>query len=91
MQQALTSLRGRVTVVAIAHRLSTIRAADDIVVLTNSGGRSAFGNVGATTRRGAELSLDWESAYALRFSGLTPNQRRFLQPDAAALPARTAY
>ena len=34
-----------------------------------------------------ELSLDWEAAYALRFSGLTPNQRRFLQPQAAALPA----
>ena len=34
-----------------------------------------------------ELALDWESAYALRFSGLTPNQRRYLQPDAAALPA----
>lgn len=34
-----------------------------------------------------ELSLDWESAYALRFSGLTPNQRRFLQPDASAIPA----
>ncbi len=34
-----------------------------------------------------ELALDWESAYALRFSGLTPNQRRFLQPHAAALPA----
>ncbi len=31
VQQALTGLRGRVTVVAIAHRLSTIRAADDIV------------------------------------------------------------
>lgn len=35
----------------------------------------------------SELALDWESAYALRFSGLTPNQRRFLQPHAAALPA----
>ncbi len=34
-----------------------------------------------------ELSLDWESAYALRFSGLTPNQRRYLQPDAGPLPA----
>jgi asparagine synthase (glutamine-hydrolysing) len=33
------------------------------------------------------LALDWESAYALRFSGLTPNQRRYLQPDAAVLPA----
>lgn len=35
----------------------------------------------------AELSLDWESAYALRFSGLTPNQRRFLQPAAGNVPA----
>ena len=34
-----------------------------------------------------ELSIDWESAYALRFSGLTPNQRRFLQPGVAHLPA----
>ncbi|MGH8802344.1 MAG: asparagine synthetase B family protein, partial [Casimicrobiaceae bacterium] len=34
-----------------------------------------------------ELALDWESAYALRFSGLTPNQRRFLQPAARAFPA----
>jgi asparagine synthase (glutamine-hydrolysing) len=34
-----------------------------------------------------ELSLDWESAYALRFSGLTPNQRRFLQPARTAWPA----
>ena len=35
----------------------------------------------------AELSLDWESAYAMRFSGLTPNQRRFLQPASGRLPA----
>ena len=35
----------------------------------------------------AELSLDWESAYAMRFSGLTPNQRRFLQPDVREFPA----
>jgi len=34
-----------------------------------------------------ELGLDWESAYALRFSGLTPNQRRFLQPGLAQWPA----
>jgi asparagine synthase (glutamine-hydrolysing) len=33
-----------------------------------------------------ELALDWESAYALRFSGLTPNQRRYLQPGTRALP-----
>ncbi len=35
----------------------------------------------------AELALDWESAYALRFSGLTPNQRSFLQPARDAFPA----
>jgi asparagine synthase (glutamine-hydrolysing) len=34
-----------------------------------------------------EVSLDWESAYAMRFSGLTPNQRRFLQPATGHLPA----
>jgi asparagine synthase (glutamine-hydrolysing) len=28
-----------------------------------------------------ELRLDWRSAYVLRFSGLRPRQRRFLQPD----------
>jgi len=33
-----------------------------------------------------ELAIDWESAYALRFSGLTPNQRRFLQPAREAWP-----
>ena len=33
VQQALTALHGRVTVLAIAHRLSTIRAADQIIVL----------------------------------------------------------
>ncbi|CAK0770428.1 asparagine synthase (glutamine-hydrolysing) [Gammaproteobacteria bacterium] len=28
-----------------------------------------------------ELSMTWDDAYALRFSGLTPNQRAWLQPD----------
>ena len=34
-----------------------------------------------------ELALDWESAYALRFSGLTPNQRMFLSPARERFPA----
>ncbi|MEP7330418.1 MAG: asparagine synthase C-terminal domain-containing protein, partial [Betaproteobacteria bacterium] len=34
-----------------------------------------------------ELSLSWEDAYALRFSGLTPNQRRLLQPMLPVVPA----
>jgi ATP-binding cassette subfamily B protein/ATP-binding cassette subfamily C protein/ATP-binding cassette subfamily B multidrug efflux pump len=35
VQQALTALHGRVTVLAIAHRLSTIREADQIIVLNH--------------------------------------------------------
>ena len=35
VSEALTALRGRVTVVAIAHRLSTIRDADQIIVLNH--------------------------------------------------------
>ena len=35
VQQALTELHGKVTIIAIAHRLSTIRAADRIVVLNH--------------------------------------------------------
>lgn len=37
----------------------------------------------------AELSLDWENAYALRFSGCTPGQRAFLQP--ARPPRRVVW
>ena len=33
-----------------------------------------------------ELRLDWRSAYVLRFSGLMPRERRFLEPDFAAQP-----
>ncbi|MCC7039408.1 MAG: asparagine synthase (glutamine-hydrolyzing) [Burkholderiales bacterium] len=33
-----------------------------------------------------EASMDYEAAYALRFSGLTPNQRRFLQPARTTFP-----
>ena len=33
-----------------------------------------------------EITVGFEDAYALRFSGLTPNQRRFLQPSRASFP-----
>ncbi len=34
-----------------------------------------------------ELSLSWIEAYSLRFSGMDPGQRAFLQPDAGPQPA----
>ncbi len=33
-----------------------------------------------------ELGLTWEEAYVLRFSGLSPAVRRYLQPDLPAVP-----
>lgn len=37
----------------------------------------------------AELAMSWLDAYSLRFSGFTPNQRLYLQPDAP--PQRLTY
>lgn len=34
-----------------------------------------------------ELSLSWEQAYMLRFSGMPPSLRRYLQPDYDCVPA----
>ena len=34
----------------------------------------------------AEAGMEWLDAYSLRFSGFTPGQRRWLQPDAVSLP-----
>ena len=39
-----------------------VRVADEIGIATNAGGRSAFQNVGRTSRQGAELSLRWQPA-----------------------------
>lgn len=47
VQQALTELRGQVTIIAIAHRLSTIRDADNIIVL----------NHGRLTEQGSHAKL----------------------------------
>jgi asparagine synthase (glutamine-hydrolysing) len=37
-------------------------------------------------RLAGELGVGWSDAYAMRFSGLSPNQRRFLMPERRALP-----
>lgn len=42
-----------------AAALFETRTTDDLVVLTNAGGRSSFGNAASTRRRGAELGLGW--------------------------------
>jgi iron complex outermembrane recepter protein len=42
--------------------LFDIRVDDEIGVATNAGGRSAFQNVGRTSRRGAELAAGWRDA-----------------------------
>lgn len=49
--------------------LFTVETRDDLVVLSNSGGRSGYGNVAKTKRNGAEAAIDWRasprfSAYA---------------------------
>jgi iron complex outermembrane receptor protein len=45
--------------------LFDIRTSNEIGVLTNAGGRSAFQNVGHTSRRGAELSTRWRVSPSL--------------------------
>ncbi|MBL8345889.1 MAG: TonB-dependent receptor [Rubrivivax sp.] len=43
-----------------------VRVADEIGVATNAGGRSAFQNVGRTTRRGLEIAARWAPLPAWR-------------------------
>ena len=45
----------------------TIDTENDIVVRTNAGGRSAFGNAAATRRSGVEASVGWQPLSALSF------------------------
>ncbi len=50
---------------ATAHaELALFRAEsdDELVVLSNTGGRSSFGNAGRARRQGAELSMNWSPA-----------------------------
>lgn len=51
---------------AIEAALFSADTDDEISVQTNAGGRSTFGNVGRTRRRGAELSAQWRIGPAWR-------------------------
>lgn len=44
---------------SVAAALFGVRTEDDIVVLSNVGGRSSFGNAAATERYGVEVSIGW--------------------------------
>lgn len=61
-------LRGRFGVAAWGATFFDIKTKDEIVVLTNSGGRSTFQNVGRTQRRGLELSGDVQLGSKLTLS-----------------------
>lgn len=65
-----------------------IRTEDDLVVRTNSGGRSAFGNVGQTRRDGVELSADWriDPAWSL-YASAAALRARFTESFLACGPA----
>jgi iron complex outermembrane receptor protein len=54
--------------IAVDATLFEVRVADEIGVATNAGGRSAFQNVGATLRKGAELAARWRPVPALGFT-----------------------
>lgn len=65
-RQAELGLKWRAGAFALDAALFEVRTTDEIGVATNSGGRSAFQNVGRTLRRGAELGLSWKPAAAWR-------------------------
>jgi iron complex outermembrane receptor protein len=58
--------RGLDNRMALDVALFDARTSDEIGVLTNAGGRSAFQNVGRTKRQGAEASLRWQLTPTLR-------------------------
>jgi iron complex outermembrane recepter protein len=65
-RQAEAGLKWRAGAWALEAALFETRTSDEIGVATNSGGRSAFQNVGRTLRRGAEVGLAFKPAGAWR-------------------------
>ncbi len=54
---------------------------NDIVVRTNAGGRSAFGNAAATRRRGVEASVGWQPLSALSiYASMAAIRAEFSEP-----------
>ena len=59
----------------------TIDTENDIVVRTNAGGRSAFGNAAATRRRGVEASVGWQPLSALSiYASMAAIRAEFSEP-----------
>ena len=63
-RQAELGAKWRASGLAIDATAFEVRVADEIGVATNASGRSSFQNVGATLRKGAELSARWRSGGA---------------------------
>ena len=63
-QQLELGAKWRSGSVALEATLFEVQTSDEIGVATNSGGRSAFQNVGRTSRRGGEAGLAWRPAGA---------------------------
>ncbi len=70
-RQGELGLKWRTSAVAVEATLFEVRTTDEIGVATNSGGRSAFQNVGSTLRRGAEAAVTWRigSGWRAQLSG----------------------
>lgn len=68
-QQQELGLKWRGERASLDATLFHIGTRDEIAVLTNSGGRSSYQNVGRTRRSGAELSGDWRPAAGWRLAG----------------------
>jgi iron complex outermembrane recepter protein len=57
-----------------------VETSDDIVVRSNLGGRSSFGNAAATRRRGAEFGLSWHQSRWTLTASLAAIHATFTQP-----------
>ena len=63
-----------------------VRTEDDLVVLTNVGGRSSFGNAAATERYGAEASVGWRPTTNLSLQAAARDRARDLLGAVRGVP-----